>query len=89
MEGLSKAFLTIKGGSTMKKYTFIVALLLSTILTIVPGCKGKAEAKENAAKSETTVKEPEKNRETSESVQKEVDSLSRNEVDEKRKEIMK
>jgi hypothetical protein len=43
----------------MKKYTFIVALLLSVMVTIVTGCKGKAGVKEHAAENESTVKEPE------------------------------
>jgi len=64
------------------------ALLWAILLAVTLACQEKTEIKEGQKKQSERVKTPGKITETSQSIQKEVDSLSQNKVDEKRKEVI-
>ncbi|MBN1294001.1 MAG: YfdX family protein [Candidatus Latescibacteria bacterium] len=69
---------------------FAKAILLSMLVFATPGCGEKAGVKDEAAPqgNSEAAQGPANRREASESVQEGVDSLSQNEANEKRKEIM-
>ena len=72
----------------MKKthnFLFLLAILLSVPLLPSAGCKGQGNAK--SASHEATAIEPAKKQETSESVQKNVDSTMQQEIWKKRSDL--